>query len=95
MKINACNDGNGNTAVSMKTYVDTRFDAVKIATDAALAAQQRELAAALASQQRELAAQIGIKHDRGLGRQETWGYIVGVVGILSLIATIALLFLKH
>ena len=87
----------------MKQYVDSRFEAVKIATDTALTAQKEAVAAALAAQKDALAtaltaqkeavaAQIGVRHDKGLGRQETWGYVMGVVGILSLIATGILVF---
>lgn len=97
------NNENGNTSVSMKQYVDSRFEAVKIATDTALTAQKEAVAAALAAQKDALAtaltaqkeavaAQIGVRHDRGSSRQETWSYIMGIVGILSLIVTAVLVF---
>jgi hypothetical protein len=99
------NNDDGHTSVSMKQYVDSRFEAVKIATDTALTAQKEAVAAALAAQKDALAtaltaqkeavaAQIGNKHDRGLGRQEIFGYVMGAVGILSLIVTVFLLFHK-
>lgn len=62
--------------VTLKEYVDMRFEANKVAVDAALAAQEKAVAAALAAQR-----------EKGSGRQEIWGYVIGASGIIVAIAT--------
>jgi ABC-type transporter Mla subunit MlaD len=125
-----------NDAISLREYVDTRFEAQDKAVTAALAAQEKAVAAALAAADRAVAkaenasekrfenvnefraslndqsrllmprseseqairsitekidiltTRVNSRDDRGIGRTDVAGWIVGAVGLLSALVAI-------
>jgi hypothetical protein len=85
--------------VTMKEYVDmrfenvnTRFEAIDTAQRAALASVQLQTAAALAAQKELTLASFNSQQSKSTGRTEIWAYIVGVGGMI--IAAITAVFTK-
>jgi hypothetical protein len=80
--------------ISWKVYVDSKFESVEKATNIALTAAEKAVSAALVSQQREVAAQIGDRQTKQTGRGEMIGWVMAVIGSLSLIVSIVLILKK-